>query len=217
MADESESRAAESGRGTGRPTPKGGRDAVLVRVLDAAELLFSEHPYADVSVRAVADAAGVSHALVHRYVGTKADILRAVLARREGALAAAAQDATTVRDAAALMLGGDMESARRYFRIVLRICMDSVLRRVTGPDFVATQLLTRTAVADVAAAGVEPEVDPWVAVAAGVSMVIGFAGLQEVLLHEVGLDGADGHLVDEQLARLADLVLRAGVSPSAGA
>ena len=55
-------------------------------MLDAAEELFADHPYGDVSVRAIADTAGVSHALVHRYVGSKADIMRAVLARHEGVL-----------------------------------------------------------------------------------------------------------------------------------
>lgn len=194
----------------GRPAPKGGREAVVARVLDAADELFSARPYADVSVRAIAHAAGVSHALVHRYVGAKADILRAVLARHEGMLAASAAEATTVREAAAAMLASDPEATGRYFRLVMRVCMDSVLREVTGVSFEATRLLGRVAARQAAtAAGTATGVDPMLAVAGAVSLVVGFAGLRDALLHEIGLDDADPSYIDAQVGLLVDVLFAA--------
>jgi AcrR family transcriptional regulator len=182
---------------------------VVARVLDAAEELFSKHPYADVSVREIADAAGVSHALVHRYVGAKADILRAVLARHEGMFTKAAAGATTVREAAALMLGGDTELAQRYFRLVARVSLDSVLREVADVDFAATRLLASLAAAQVAASGEEPPVDPRLAIAAVVSLVVGFAALKDVLLTEVGIADIEPRRLDEQMVRIVDAALAA--------
>jgi len=202
---------AGAGVGRGRATPKGGRDAVVARVLDAAEELFSAHPYADVSVREIADAAGVSHALVHRYVGAKADILRAVLARHEGRFTKAAAGATTVREAAARMLGGDTDRAQRYFRLVARVSLDSVLREVADVDFAATRLLAGLAAAQVAASGEEPPVDPRLAIAAVVSLVVGFAALKDVLLTEVSIADIDPQRLDKQMVRIVDAALAATI------
>jgi len=54
-----------------RPT---GRDQILDAVLDAAERLFAAAGPADVSLRAIAEEAGVNYGLVHRHFGTK-DVL----------------------------------------------------------------------------------------------------------------------------------------------
>jgi AcrR family transcriptional regulator len=201
--------ADEKGANGGRAAPRGGREAVVARVLDAAEDLFASRPYADVSVRQIADAAGVSHALVHRYAGSKADILRAVLARHEGTLAHVAQDATTVREAAALMLGGDTETIQRYFRLVLRVNLDSV-REIAGVDFAATRLLAGLAVAQSREAG--PVVDPRLAVAAVVSLVVGFAALKDVLLGEVGMRDIEPALLVEQMNHIVDVLLSATIA-----
>lgn len=200
-----------AGAGLRRAAPKGGREAVATRALDAAERLFADRPYADVSVRGIADEAGVSHALVHRYVGSKADILRAVLARHEGVLARSATGATTVREAAALMLAGDMRAAQRYFRLVLRIAMDSVLREVTGVSFEATRLLAGLARRQSSRAAGETGVDARLAVAAMVSLVVGFAGLRDELLREVGLEDISDRELDAQLALIVDRLLAATV------
>jgi AcrR family transcriptional regulator len=60
-----------------RPT---GRDEVRNAVLEAAARRFAaEGP--DASLRAIADDAGVNLGLIHRHVGNKDELLRAVLAR----------------------------------------------------------------------------------------------------------------------------------------
>src|SRR5512143_89809 len=54
--------------------PRGGRKDVEERALTAALELLARHPYRDVSVRDIAERAHVSHALLHRYLGSKEDI-----------------------------------------------------------------------------------------------------------------------------------------------
>ena len=69
---------------------RGGREQTTAAILDAAEKLFAERGFTAVTVRDIAAEAGVSHALVHRYLGSKEQVYRATLSRRE----------TTIRDAA---------------------------------------------------------------------------------------------------------------------
>jgi AcrR family transcriptional regulator len=52
---------------------------VRAAAVAAATELFAERPPGAVTIRQIAERAGVNHALVHRYIGTKEDLLRAVL------------------------------------------------------------------------------------------------------------------------------------------
>ncbi len=172
------------------------------------------------SVRAIGEAAGVSHALVHRYVGSKADILRAVLARHEGVLAGAAADATTVREAAArharrrhaghaalLPPGAAREHGQRAAR--------------ASPASASRRRGCSTAVAVAAVRGgrrrERPASTPRLGVAAVVSLVVGFAGLRDDLLQRGRAERsvADGDL-DAQMARIVDALLAATVPEPPG-
>ena len=61
-----------------RPT---GRDQILDAVLDAAERLFAAAGPAGVSLRAIAQEAGVNYGLVHRHFGSKDALFERVLER----------------------------------------------------------------------------------------------------------------------------------------
>ncbi|HQV56487.1 MAG TPA: helix-turn-helix domain-containing protein [Ilumatobacteraceae bacterium] len=64
-------------RGVAKPT---GRDEILDAVLDAAERLMAAGG-PDVSLRAIADEAGVNYSLVHRHLGTKDELVERLLIR----------------------------------------------------------------------------------------------------------------------------------------
>lgn len=49
-------------------------DQRRAQILEAAQRLFSQRPYGQVSTTAVAEAAGVTRGLVHHYFGTKRDL-----------------------------------------------------------------------------------------------------------------------------------------------
>ena len=71
---------------------RGGREQTTAAILDAAEKLFAERGFTAVTVRDIAAEAGVSHALVHRYLGSKQDVYRAMLVRNEDAIRSAASE-----------------------------------------------------------------------------------------------------------------------------
>ena len=55
-------------------------DDIVTAVTEAAHELFTERSPAAVSLRQVAERAGVNLGLIHRYVGSKQDLVEAVLA-----------------------------------------------------------------------------------------------------------------------------------------
>jgi len=62
-------------------TPRGSSVETHQRILEAARGLFAQHGVAGVSVRDIASAAGVTHPLVHRYFGTKQQMVAEILRR----------------------------------------------------------------------------------------------------------------------------------------
>ncbi len=56
---------------------------VRLRLLDVAEQLFGEHGVAETSVRAITAAAGLNVALIHYYFGSKENLVREVVERRQ--------------------------------------------------------------------------------------------------------------------------------------
>ena len=69
---------AASSVSAARPT---GRDEITDAVLDAAERLFAAAGPAEVSLRTIAQEAGVTYGLVYRHFGTKDVLLERLLAR----------------------------------------------------------------------------------------------------------------------------------------
>ena len=62
------------------------RPDTKLRLLDAAEKLFSEHGFAATSLRAITTAAGANLAAVNYYFGSKEGLVRAIFDRRLGPL-----------------------------------------------------------------------------------------------------------------------------------
>ncbi len=63
-----------------RPT---GRDEIISASLDAAERLYARNGLADVSLRDIAEEAGVTYSLLNRHLGTKEQIFESLLIRSE--------------------------------------------------------------------------------------------------------------------------------------
>jgi AcrR family transcriptional regulator len=78
------SRPAKKSTATKKPLeldPPKGREAATERILEAAEALFAEMSPAAVTTRAIAEKAQVNLALIHRYVGSKETVFKAVVQR----------------------------------------------------------------------------------------------------------------------------------------
>src|SRR5450759_4686850 len=91
------------GPGASAERTRGAREATTAAMLEAAEELFAAYGFTAVSVRDIAKQAGVSHALVHRYLGNKDDIYRKVLQRNEDVMLAAAAGTNDLLEAVSHM------------------------------------------------------------------------------------------------------------------
>jgi len=100
-----------------------------VQLLDVARVLFERRPYDAVTLDGIAEAAGVSPALVHHYFGTKREVfLGVVVAAIEGFQEAIAAEPVGAR-------GGGL-SARERLRAALGRYLDFVVDRPNGYAFV---------------------------------------------------------------------------------
>ena len=107
-------------------------------MIEAATELFAERGPAAVSLREVANAADVNLGLIHRHIGSKTDLLVAVLEARPGM--SAADQFQSPEDIAAFLLGaGDEPPA--YTLILLRAALDGYDLTALGVEF---PLMART-------------------------------------------------------------------------
>jgi AcrR family transcriptional regulator len=156
-----------------------GRDATTAAILEVAEELFSAHGYSAVSVRDIAEHAGISHALVHQYVGSKADVLRAVLTRNEGLLVSAAPDNPDLLESTSLILRHGLEQrGRAHARLMMRSALDALPYDQTAGRFEALErlieLARRAAGSASAAERAEKDLDPRLVVACVGSLFLGW-------------------------------------------
>src|SRR4051812_32643237 len=97
-----------------RPT---GREEILDAVLDAAERLFAAAGPADVSLRTIAQEAGVNYGLVHRHFGTKDVLFDRLMQRYTDRWLARLADEPDYDAALDQLLGADL-TASPYLRLL---------------------------------------------------------------------------------------------------
>jgi AcrR family transcriptional regulator len=185
-----------------------GRDATTAAILDAAEELFSVRGYAAVTVRDIAEHAGISHPLVHQYVGSKADVLRAVLARNESLLVSAAPDNPDLLESTRLILRNGLEqSGRAHARLLMRSALDDVPYERSAGRFAAIERLIMLAQRVAAAASpterAEKDLDPRLVVACVGSLFLGWVSGESWMRPAAGLADMD----DAELANGLERVL----------
>jgi AcrR family transcriptional regulator len=102
-------------------------------VLDAATELIADRGPNAVTVRAIAERAGVNHALVHRYFGTKEDLIAAVIAREVAYFKSlAAQEAAPDQVFRRLLTA--LSERRTYVRFLARAILDGYRDNDLRPD-----------------------------------------------------------------------------------
>ena len=198
---------------------RGGREQTTADILDAAEKLFSERGFTAVTMRDIAAEAGVSHALVHRYLGSKEDVYRATLVRSEDVIRSAASDDDELLTAASLMLREGLTHQRRYVRLIAHSALHGLSYDRTAGRFSATERLVELAQASAAAEGADRDpdsVDPRFVVASVVALFIGWISAEDWVLRASGLaDLSDEEIVDS-LERVIFGMLRDNMPGAAG-
>lgn len=191
---------------------RGGREQSTTAILDAAEKLFSARGFSAVSVRDIAAEAGVSHALVHRYLGSKQDVYRAVLVRDEDAIRNAAAGQEDLLAAAGLMLREGFSSQRRYVRLVAHSALHGLSYERTAGRFAATERLVELALAAAASEGDarDPDaLDPRFAIAGVVALFLGWMATEDWVLRAAGLEDLSEEEIVDSFERVVLQILRA--------
>jgi AcrR family transcriptional regulator len=211
-------------RGPGRPAgvaSGAGREALL----RAARALMAERGLPRVTVREVAERAGVGPGLVHYYFGGKQELLRAVVGSVAGEMlervrkAASAPGTTEERLRGLLRASVEALAADPYApRLVVEqvlfgedAVIDAFAERFAGPNLAAIQGL----LAEGRAAGELREVEPMFLVPSMMGMCIFFFLAAPVVRRLFGLEAITPRLAREFADHAAELVLH-GIAAARG-
>lgn len=195
------------------PRARQSRDETTAAILDAAEDLFSRRDPGKVTVREIAERAGVTHPLVHQYVGTKSDILAAVIERGAPSRHKIIDAHPDYREVMPLLFD-DVLTRRVSTRSIVRAAMDD-LEYAPLEDRVKTgEMLLALARADGARGTTRPHspdaMDPRIVVAASVALAYGWVATQDWLVRMFELVDEDPAETQAQLKvilmHVADLV-----------
>lgn len=184
---------------------RGGRERTTTAILDAAEKLFAERGFAAVSVRDVAAEAGVSHALVHRYLGSKEQVYKTMLRRRETVIRDAAPAEDDLIEATKLMLREAVLHQRDYVRLLTHSALHGLSYERTIGRFAATERLVELARRVAAAEGDARDPgapDPRFVIASLVAMLLGWSAGREWVLRAVDLEPMEDEEFAEQFERV---------------
>lgn len=182
------------------------------RMLAAAQHLFAERGFHAVSVRDIAAEVGVSHALVHRYLGSKEEILTAVMKRNTGPVLGVARAAGSAGEAVPAMFRELRVSRPDYLKLLARMGMDRVPFAAVRPEFPAYALLIELLKADAAERGRELP-DPRVLAASLTALVIGWSVTEDWLLTASGLDDVDARAIEASLGLILQSMVDSGSPP----
>lgn len=173
-------------------------------VAAAAELLREQSPR-EVTVREVAERAGVNHALVHRHFGTKDELLRAVIVARSEAFARDAGELAGTEPTAMLAL---LERHADYWRILARFVLDA-------PELLADSRPPAGAMVLAMVGGDRPSERARVSAAVAGALALGWAVFGPHLDQVLG--GPDPARVRTEVARTVQAVLAGTASAPATA
>lgn len=183
-----------------------GAAATRQAILAAARELFAAHGVDGVSVRDIATAAGVNHALVHRYFGVKSDMVAAILASEAEVLTSMGRldlDATESLVKLREVVENVLTLHRTTLLLMLRAEIDGLApeRLLDGaPARPLAMLESWLEARGSGAAGADPRALTMVLGAA----IMGLAALQPLLASEAGLSDEDP---DQVLRRCVDVIV----------
>jgi len=157
-------------------------------VLDSATELLSHRPPSAVTVREIAERAGVSHTLVHRYFGSKNELIRRVLERADLKMLSLVDGHPDART----MVGRVFRDSLQR-RLVIDILAQALIDDVPGEELQRESRVTRRLIREIEAAlsanaGVgSASLDPRLAAAGAVALIVGWTLFEDWLVHVADL------------------------------
>jgi len=178
------------------------REETRTRILDVAEELFSRRDPSKVTVREIAEAAGVTHPLVHQYVGSKSDILDAVIKRGAPRRHQMMSDNPDYRQVMPELFE-DVLDRKVHTKSIVRSAMDGVTYAPFEDRLKTGRLLLELAKAAAASGGPRralPEaLDPRFVVAAATALAYGWTAAEDWLITIFDLQDEDPTTVRDHL------------------
>ena len=168
-------------------------------VLDAATELIADRGQDAVTVRAIAARAGINHALVHRYFGSKDELIAAVIEREADyfrQLTEAGGDVVAVVD----RILKAMSERRAYVRFLTRAILDGRPMDQLGPPLLVFREILSVIEAD-RAGTTEGLADTRLMVAALGAMALGWRVFGGFLASGVGLEAMPREQMDARVDR----------------
>jgi AcrR family transcriptional regulator len=201
------------------PPPRDRSHPTAVAIRRAAAELFSERSPSSVSLRQIAERAGVNYGLIHHWFGTKEALLRAVFADASAHGAELIADAPDVRSAMATLLPTSVPTA--YGHMLAWALVDGA----TAEQFDRSAAMARLRALieeDWLGTGVPSSFDPRLVAAVAVATLLGWQFFQPFLRSAGDLDDLDdlddpddpdGADSAARVVDLLELMIRAAATP----
>jgi TetR/AcrR family transcriptional regulator, repressor for neighboring sulfatase len=196
--------AKKQGRESGEQ-PRRDSEKTKERILDVAEKLFARGGLESVTVRDIAAKAGVSHALVHRYFGSKQDVYRAVIVRYQDRILRAAADATDLPAALSAMVSELLGPQRDYGVVISHAAIHGAVWDAGFQGFAVRHLL-ELGRAESEQGSESPHIldlDYRFVLAAVVTMALGWISLESWAVEAAGLQDIDEELIKSGIVAMA--------------
>jgi len=177
------------------------REDVSEALIEAAAALASERGSGHVTVRDIALRAGVNATLVHRYYGSKHNLMRAAIKRAQDRLAMRIEEVPDIVEGAAAIIHATLQE-RELIATLTRAALDGVFDDIPAANPALAVLVERfeRAAADRGGRGRR---DPRIVVACLSAVAVGYALLGDYIRHGTGLDD---HPADEVEAMLVEVL-----------
>jgi AcrR family transcriptional regulator len=181
----------------------------------AAERLFAERGFENVSVRDIAGAAGVTHPLIYYYWGSKNGLLAAVNERNQAAMRTAGRGDADPLDLIAGLFRENMTGSRTYLLTLTRAFLDGMRPDEWPGGFPGIQAAIDALERDAGdRSGGESDKRVRELVAAATAMLNGWVLIEDQLLEIVGLSPGERDHARETVIECMRRMLAPAVRPA---
>jgi AcrR family transcriptional regulator len=189
-----------------RRRPRRSREDVSHALIDAAAALFAERPSGRVTVRDIATRADVNPTFVHRYFGSKDNLMRAAMERAQRHVAATVEEMPDVVEGAAAVVHATLQE-REFIATLARATLDGVFNGLPATSPAMAELVERFR-SELESGARSGRHDPRVIVACLSSATMGYGLFGPYIRHGTGLDTESDDRVEAAIVEVLRDVAR---------